>query len=231
VSWLRRRRGTATSDRTGVDDQVVDGLTSADPGVRAASARSCGVARLEAAVPLLAERLLDPDPRVRGAAAGALGRIGGARSADALLRALRARRVPASRLIRELARSAPDLYLEAALAQPENRQLRAALAVAAGLRPCPTPIARMLYELLDEGVEGERIAACHAFGALGYTEAVPVLLDALFDRSPAVRQAARGALNRLGARVPGSEPPRPAPRVGRRSPLPLPLPSAWRGRR
>jgi HEAT repeat protein len=231
VSWLRRRRRNTINTAPGLEDAVVGGLTNPDPAVRAASARSCGAARLEAAVPLLAARLLDPDPGVRGAAAGALGRIGGARSADALLRALRTRRGPAGRLIRELARSAPDHYLESALERPENRPLRAALAVAAGLRPCPTPIARMLYELLDDGTEAERVAACHAFGALGYTEAVPVLLDTLFDRSSSVRHAARGALNRLGARVPVTEAMRQPPHLGRRHPLPLPLPSAWRSRR
>lgn len=230
MSWLRRRRRRAPGGDLGLEDAVIDELTHRDPLVRAASARSCGAARIEAAVPLLAERLLDPDPRVRGAAAGALGRIGGVRSADALLRALRTRRVPAGRLIRELARSAPDLYLEEALERAENHQLRAALAVAAGLRPCPAPIAWLLYELLGKGTDGERVAACHAFGALAYTEAVPVLLDALFDRSPGVRQAARGALNRLGARVPLSEAMRHLPRIGRRHPLPLPLPSVWRSR-
>jgi HEAT repeat protein len=226
MSWLRRRR-RATAAEMGLDDAVVDGLRHPDARVRAASARSCGAVRMEAALPLLAERLLDPDHRVRGAAAGALGRIGGARSADALLHALRTGRVAAGRIIRELARSAPDHYLEAALELPENRQARAALAVAAGLRSRPTPIAGTLYELLG-GTEEERIAACHAFGAMGYTEAVSVLLDALFDRSPRVRQASRGALNRLGARVPMPDALRRPARPRR---YPLPLPSAWGSRR
>ncbi len=226
MRWLRRRRKDAAAD-LGLDDAVVDGLAHPDPRVRAASARSCGAARLEGAVPLLAERLLDPDRRVRGAAAAALGRIGGARSADVLLRALRTCRVPTGRLIRELARSAPDRYLEAAMERAENRQSRAALAIAAALRTHPIPIAGTLYELM-RGTEAERAAACHAFGALGYTEAAPVLMDTLFDRSPRVQQAARGALNRLGARLPVPGILRQPQRARR---YPLPLPGAWGNRR
>jgi HEAT repeat protein len=179
---------------------------------------------MEPAVPLLAERLVDPDRRVRGAAAGALGRIGGGRAAEALLRALRGGRVPPGRLIRELARSAPDHFLENAMERPENRQARAGLALASGLRARPSPIAGTLYDLLG-GSEQERVAACHAFGALGYTEAVPVLMDTLFDRSPRVRQASRRALNRLGARVAMPDTRRRATTPGRR--YPLPLPGAW----
>ncbi len=221
MRWFKARRRGADTEALG--EHVVDGLRHPDPRIRAASVRSCGAAQLEGAVPLLGERLLDPHPGVRAAAAGALGRIGGAWSADALMRAARTRRVPAGRLARELARSAPDLYLESALRLPENRDVRAVLALAAGLRGRSTTVAGILVELLT-GSEAERAAAYHALGAVGGPDAVPLLIDGLFDRSPCVRKSVRGALNRLGARVPvpdGVRQPRgPRSSAGSRIPLP-----------
>ena len=100
----RRGRGRSASLWPPSTDELVDGLGDRDWAVRAASARECGARGVEQAVPLLTERLLDPDRRVRGAAAGALGRIGGTRSAEALMRALRSGRLGAGRLARELMR-------------------------------------------------------------------------------------------------------------------------------
>jgi HEAT repeat protein len=229
VSWFRRR-GAAHARM--VDDSALDGLRHPDPRVRAASVRTCGAVHGEAAVLLLSERLLDPEPRVRAAAAGALGRIGGARSADALLRAARTRRLPAGRLARELARCAPDHYLEAALTRPENRGARAVLALAAGLRGRSSRVGGVLVELLRGG-EDERAAAYHALGAVGGPDVVPLLIDGLFDRSPCVRQSARGALYRLGAlvRVPDAMRERPGsrPSPGRRTLLPGRRPSRRSG--
>jgi HEAT repeat protein len=179
-------------------DELVDGLADTDPAVRAASARACGTGLLEGAVPMLSERLIDPDPSVRSAAAGALGRIGGARSAEALLRALRMRQLGAGRLARELARSAPDFFLETALLRPENRHVRATLALAAGLRGRSTVVAEQLLTLL-QGDSAERAGACHALGALRHSPAEPSLKNALHDPDPRVRQAAGIALARLGA--------------------------------
>ena len=167
--------------------------------MRARSVRACGSARLEAAVPLLRDRLLDPDRAVRGAAAGALGRIGGARCTEALMRSLRTHRLPAARLSRELARSAPDFYLETALAEPRNRQVRTALALALGLRGASSLAGAALGGLLD-GDNRERAAAYHALGALHRSAAVPLLVRALSDGSPSVRHSAARALLRLGER-------------------------------
>ena len=72
MSWLQgRRREPAALQGVG---RFIDGLTDPDPRVRTRSLRRCGRARVEAVVPLLRDRLLDPDCGVRGAAAGALGR-------------------------------------------------------------------------------------------------------------------------------------------------------------
>jgi HEAT repeat protein len=156
---------------------------------------------MEHTIPLLSERMLDPDKRVRAAAASALGRIGGGRSSEALLHALRTCRLGAGRLARELARAAPDFFLEAALVRPENRVIRATLALTAGLRGRSSEVAEQLMALL-EGDPAERAAACHALGSLHHAPAVPFLMDALFDPSPRVRHAAAVALTRLGAREP-----------------------------
>src|SRR5205807_8951564 len=129
--------------------------------------------------------------------------------------AMRSGRLASGRLARELARSAPDFFLETALMRPENRQIRATLALTAGLRGRPLAVAEQLFALL-EGDPTERAAACHALGGLHHTPAVPFLMDALFDPSPRVRHAAAVALTRLGAR----EPTPARKRDGRRPPAP-----------
>lgn len=177
---------------------LVEGLAARDPKVRASSAIQCGRPDLEVAVPLLGERLLDADREVRQAAATALGRIGGGRSSDVLLSALRAGRLPAGRLVRELARSAPDFYLELALVTPENHVVRPALAVAAGLRGRATAIDALLPLL--HGTEAERATAAHALGGLGDVRVVPLLEDKMNDSSPAVQAVAERALARLSPR-------------------------------
>jgi hypothetical protein len=203
MSWFLGRRRTGPLEARGVAE-AIDGLVDPDPQVRVASVRRCGAARMEPAILLLRERLIDPERSVRGAAAAALGRIGGGRSSDALLRALRTHRLAPGRIVRELARAAPDFYLEAALEQPENRQVRAALALATGLRG-PSATGTGALTAMLEGAEAERAAACHALGTLKHAPAVPLLVDSLLDESPCVRQAAGRALIRLGAPEPVRE--------------------------
>ena len=196
MSWLQSRRRRVPAGVQAVS-RLVDGLVDADPRVRARSARGCGAAGAEVAVPLLRERLLDPDSAVRGAAAAALGQIGGVRCADALMRSLRTRRLAPARLCRELARSAPDFYLEMAVMRPENRQVRAPLALALGLRG-PSPMVGSALSSLLDGDESERAAAYHSLGALGRAAAIPLLVRALTDDSPRIQRAAGRALLRLG---------------------------------
>jgi HEAT repeat protein len=183
-------------------EDLFDGLAASEPKARASHARRCGRPDFEVAVPLLEVGLLDSDIKVRQAAAEALGRIGGGRSSDALLTALRAGQLPPGRLARELARSAPDFYLEMALVTPENRSVRAPLAIAAGLRGRATAIDALLPLL--RGDEAERAAAAHALGGLGDTRVMPVLKDTLDDSSPAVNAAVERALTRLRPRPRGN---------------------------
>src|SRR5207237_878062 len=78
--------------------------------------------------------LAGSDKPTRWAAARALGRISGSRAADALLLALRGRRLAGGRLVIELCRAAPDLYLESIIDDPKNSAVRAHLAAALAFR-------------------------------------------------------------------------------------------------
>src|SRR3989442_15545501 len=95
-----------------------------------------GPLAMHLAAPWLPSLVLAHEPVVRHAAAKALGKIGGTRSAEALLRAIQ-RRGPTPTLIVELARAAPDLFLETALCVPQRTGVKGAVAVAAGLRRRP----------------------------------------------------------------------------------------------
>ena len=54
-----------------------------------------------------------------------------------------------------------------------------------------------LYELLDSELEAQRIEAVRGLGTLGAIEAIPRLIRMLSDPSPALREAAQAALDRL----------------------------------
>src|SRR3989442_12360698 len=74
--------------RSGTADRVVERLAAKSPQQRARSARVVGALQLTEAVPLGAALLQSPDRAVLGAAARALGKIAGARSAAALVPAV-----------------------------------------------------------------------------------------------------------------------------------------------
>jgi HEAT repeat protein len=182
---------------SGTVDRLMDGLVDDDARRRERCARLAGALRLDGAVPWLGMQLHAAERPVRRSAARALGRIGGARSADLLLGALRTRRLPSSRLVIELSRAAPDLYVESCLWSPQNRAVRAQLAAAAGLRgrrSCLEPLRRLAVE----GTERERATACRALGLIGNPEADPEFRSALAHRAWRVRKAAVRALGEIG---------------------------------
>src|SRR5207237_10582663 len=76
VSGRGRMGGTASLWAPTVDE-VVDGLRDRDPATRVASARACGVRRMEQTITLLSERLVDTERGGRADAARATGRISG----------------------------------------------------------------------------------------------------------------------------------------------------------
>jgi len=184
---------------SGTVDDLMDGLIGHDPRRRERCARMVGALRFDPAVPWLGMQLNAAERPVRRAAARALGRIGGARSADLLLGALRTRRLPSSRLVIELSRAAPDLYIESCLQFPQNTAVRAQLAAAAGLRGRRSGI-EPLRRLAAEGTERERATACRGLGLISNPEPGPEFRSALAHRAWRVRRAAARALGEIGDR-------------------------------
>ena len=182
--------------RSGALDQIVDGLAIRDRHVQLRSVRLAGALRLEVVVPWLEPLLASSSGPLRGAAARALGRIGGVRAANALVRGLSWRRGSTTRLVLELARAAPDLYLESKLVNTELRRIRSSLALAAGLRRRRTSL-RTLLDLLESGSRTERTVSARAIGWIGSPDAGAALVYALSDPDWQVRNAAAKALGCL----------------------------------
>jgi HEAT repeat protein len=193
---LAHQRLAATFQRSGAADVVVDQLAATDANLRTRSAQLVGELGMEYAVTWLSPLLSAKEPAVQSAAARAMGKLGGTRSADALLRAIR-REGPRRTLLVELARAAPDLFLEAALCSQKRTGPRTAVAIAAGLRGRRAAVAPLLA-LLASGSRRERAASCTALGWIGAKIALPDVAGSLRDPDWKVRLAAVKALVRLG---------------------------------
>ncbi|HEX6351263.1 MAG TPA: HEAT repeat domain-containing protein [Candidatus Dormibacteraeota bacterium] len=168
-----------------------------EPARRVPAMQIAGLLGMGECIPLLARAAAGTDATVREAAARALGRIGGAGAADALVRAIRWRRESAVRLTLELARAAPVLYLERALLDLEFAPVRGWLALAAGLRRRPSAVASLVH-VLATGSRFERIAACRALGWIGDPSVLPAIGYLLKDPGWQVRWAAARALGQIG---------------------------------
>jgi HEAT repeat protein len=193
---LAHQRLAASFQLSGAADVLIDQLASTDANRRTRSAQLVGALGMEHAATLLSPLLSADEPKVREAAARALGRIGGTRSAEVLLRAIR-RRAPNRTLTIELARAAPDLFLETELCAPRRAGSRTAVAIAAGLRRRRAAVTPLLA-LLSAGSRGERVASCRALGWIGAEIALPMVADSLRDADWRVRMSAVKALARLG---------------------------------
>jgi HEAT repeats len=176
---------------------LLDALASSSPATRRAAAEACGLLRAEVAVPALGVLLVDRVRRVRRAAAEALGRIGGHRAADQLIRGLRSRRLPVSWLLLALVRAAPDHFIEARLAGDPDARTLPWLVLAAGIRRRQETRPR-LVDLLSSEDQRVRAWACRALGWIGDAGDVEVLRAPLYgDEDPQVREAAARALRRF----------------------------------
>jgi HEAT repeat protein len=175
-----------------LSNRVIDGLGSRETIVRSRSVRMAGVFRMEEAVPWIAPLLWERESIVRIAAARALGRIGGIRSAEALLIAIQ-RLGPRPVLIIALSRSAPDLYLETILSRREPRAVQPAVAIAAGLRGRRTAIAPIVAQI-GSGSSRLRAAGSRALGWIGAPAGIPVLVESLEHPDWRVRASAAKAL-------------------------------------
>ena len=182
---------------SGAVDELIDGLESRPMQQRAAAVRALGALRMYDAVPWIAPLLAASERPVYDAAARMLGTIGGAHSATAILAAIQ-RRGLNRRLVSELARSAPDQFVEAALSQPLKPGMRPALALASGLRRRRTATTA-LTTLAAHGSRRERMISCRALGWIGASGAAPVIAEALNDRDWKIRMSAAKALGALRA--------------------------------
>jgi len=195
------RRLASAMRRSGVADAVIDGLASRESRVRARSARVAGAMRMEQLVPWITPLMWSREPEVRSSAARALARIGGVRSADAILMAIQ-RLGPRPSLIVALARAAPDLYLEGVLGGSRPRDVQRAVALAAGLRGRRTATAALILQLRS-GSRRVRTASSRALGWLGAPAGVTELTLALGHRDWWVRMSAAKALGAIPTYRPG----------------------------
>lgn len=182
---------------SGAVDELIDALESRPIHLRASAVRALGALRMYDAVPWIAPLLAAPERPVHDAAARVLGVIGGAHSATAILAAIQ-RRGLNRRLVAELARSAPDHFVESAMSEALKPGLRPALALASGLRRRRTATAA-LTSLVAHGSRRERVISCRALGWIGASGAAPVIAEALNDRDWRIRMSAAKALGALRA--------------------------------
>ena len=178
-------------------DDTVERLSAKSIHDRVASARLIGALRMYDAVSWLSPLLAARDRSVADSAARSLGRIGGARSAAMLVAAIQRRGVH-RRLVAELARAAPDLFIETALGEQQRPGVRPALAIAAGLRRRRTAISPLI-RLLQTGSRKERVISCRALGWIGAESAIGMIEEALDDRDWKIRMSAAKALGALQA--------------------------------
>ena len=190
------RRLVAVLMNSGAVDRAIERLAWTGVHHRVGAVRTIGALRLHDAVGRVAPLLAARERPVSDAAARALGRIGGAQSASALLRAIRHGR-GSRRFVAELARAAPDLFVESALSG-SPRGARSSLALAAGLRRRRTATTHLM-SLVQMGTQRERVIGCRALGWIGAATAIPLITQALDDRDWKLRVSAAKALGALGA--------------------------------
>jgi HEAT repeat protein len=198
VDSASQRRLVAVLMNSGAVDGQIERLEAIGISQRIAAVRAIGALRLYDAVWRVAPLLAARERPVADAAARALGRIGGVQSAMALLLAIHRRGVN-RRLVAELARAAPDLFVENALSEGSKPGARPALALAAGLRRRRTASAHLLV-LVRRGSRRERVISCRALGWIGDATSIPVITEALADPDWKLRMSAAKALGALRAR-------------------------------
>jgi len=186
---VRRTALAVLEEHSGSEDLpllglALDHLRDPDPDVRARAIslllRSGDLFYLTTAAGALHEMLSGGDPSLRALAASVLGEIGD------------------PRVVRTLA---PCLDDPAESVRQAAMQAIAAVASATA----PTWVRQITMEsarkALADLTEGVRMAAVQALGRLGAAEARPLLVDALRDDSPRLRESARQALERAGTAV------------------------------
>ena len=177
-----------------------------DPSVRAEAALALGKIRdqylFARIIPRLKNALYDPVVNVRTAAAWALGEVGNSSVLPDLYRAIKERE-PAVR--KEVAMALGKI--ESADAIPElcealndlDKSVRKAAAWALGQikhRPTAIPHLTNIARNIRESIAVRQVAI-NSLGDLGYTDAVPSLLDLLCDNNDTISKTAALALNKV----------------------------------
>ena len=171
------------------------------PGVRGNTALALGLLGEKSALKILRVLRLDPHPAVRQQASEAMWRLGDPAAKDDLL-ALTVSTYADDQMVGFLA-----------LAGPRNPEVRKYVSsgLTADYREVSLVAARAMgqlgsdegYGVALQGAKGgsatQRFLAALAFGAIGRTDAQPVLRDLLKDKDPKVRVAAAAAVLQVGA--------------------------------
>ena len=207
LRWSGAHSLGALGDKRAVPKLAEAAAKDADSSVAATAVFALGqIGTADTAGPV-ARALRHPAPKVRNAAAAALGRIRDPRSVEALLAYLKARdpshsvRVVAAQSLGQLGKALSLKPLLEMLAGP-GAEDRAAAAWALGVSLRPVEAVEPLVEALKDKHADVREMAARTLGDIGDRRAVPGLIDALAaagaDESYRVRQRVVEALGKLG---------------------------------
>jgi len=193
-----RAHAAAYADEHGFVDAALADLRSRRHWRRATAAYRLGEMSVFRAVPELRAALDDPTPEVRGAAAGALGKLGSAEAVADIVTALAHRKVPplvgAGALLGIGSAGLPQLL---SLTGSDDPELRARAVELVGLLGTRTE-APAVVEKLRDASGMVRARAAIALGRLGAEEGADALCRTLDDRLPYVRASAAQALGAVG---------------------------------
>lgn len=201
--WAMRRNGNHSdiSDARAVQP-LIHALKDDDPTVRRIAAWALGEIRSKSAIASLRQHLSDSDADVRAQAAQSLGDIEDSQPVEDLMLAL--------------TDSHPQVRLKAAHALGDIRDRRSLPALNAALNDSDENVRATVRWAIKEVIEGTaaessmeyihhtsafvRERAAHEMGDRKDSEAVPALIDLLWDDAPNVRNKAAWALGEIRSR-------------------------------
>jgi HEAT repeat protein len=198
VRGVETERIAAFFERHGWVDRELDRLGSRRTWRRATAAFALGDMGSDRATTALIERLQDPDPDVRAAAARSLGRLRAPAAVEPLVHRFAAGLIPRSvagqALLAIGPAAAPGLRTLSETEEPVERAFAVELI---GLLGDASDAERLFDRLHDTSAE-VRAKAAGALGRLGAEDAALALAERLDDRISFVRAAAASALAAVG---------------------------------
>lgn len=221
--WMRRKAALALGrmgDREGSPYLTVL-LDDGTPSVRAAASFAAGLLGDERLVRFLVRNTRHEDAEVAGLAAEALGKIGGAEAAAALLEIVRTGAGPRAAAARALFRS-PTVESVAALAPlaaSADRALRREAIYALARKPRPESAEALRAALGFDDTLAAAYAA-RGLGVLGDADAAPALTRLASGADVSLSIQALGALEKIAAKGPLPEAARDVALLRSRDPIP-----------